>query len=618
MKEIYIYFLCLSTFFSCTQDPSGGIITLPVSPTNLSALLISGSQVDLSWTDNSTNETGFKIDRKITSGQWQTIAAVGANVVSYSDLGLTINTTYTYRVFAYSSAGNSPTYSNEVTITTRSVPIISTIALSNLTTTGVKSGGNISNDGGSTVTSRGVCWSTSSNPNASMSTKTIDGNGIGIYQSDITGLSPNTTYFVRAYAINNVGVGYGNELTFTTLAPSLPTLNTTPVSNSTCTTAMAGGSISNDGGAQVTARGLCWSTSPNPTITANLVSNGSGSGSFIGIMSGLVPNTVYYVRAYATNSGGTAYGNELTFSTLPYSLATVVTAGLTSVTSTTFISGGSISFNGCSNISEKGLCWSTSPNPTTSLSTKMANGSGTTSFISPISGLSPNTTYYVRAYATNNSGTAYGNQIIFTTPNIETVTICNKIWAQRNLDVERYRNGDIIPQVTDPNAWKNLTTGAWCYKSNDTANGVVYGKIYNWYAVNDPRGLAPSGWHVASLSDWRKLLKCLDQNSDTTDGGGGLSNFAGGYIKSTGTNYWTSPNIGATNSSNFTALPGGARSNVNGAFDDTGNNAIWWTSTPYSPSITAYYFITYNSNTQLLGSFSGDKAFGISVRLVKD
>jgi hypothetical protein len=138
---------------------------------------------------------------------------------------------------------------------------------------------------------------------------------MGEFNSSITGLTPVTTYYIRAYATNSVGTAYGNEVTFTTLA-TIPTLTTNAVSAITSATATSGGAVSTDGGAEITAKGVCWSMSQNPTITDNTTSDGSGTGSFISSITGLTPITTYYVRAYATNSVGTAYGNEINFTTL--------------------------------------------------------------------------------------------------------------------------------------------------------------------------------------------------------------------------------------------------------------------------------------------------------------
>jgi uncharacterized protein (TIGR02145 family) len=138
-----------------------------------------------------------------------------------------------------------------------------------------------------------------------------------------------------------------------------------------------------------------------------------------------------------------------------------------------------------------------------------------------------------------------------------------------NLDVSKYRNGDDIPQVTNPSAWASLTTGAWCYYENNSANGTTYGKLYNWYAVRDPRGLAPVGWHIPTLNEFTTLSNCL-----------GGSTVSGGPLKETGTLHWNSPNTGATNSSGFTSLPSGYRTNV-GTFSTHGIFALYWSSTSF-------------------------------------
>ena len=191
---------------------------------------------------------------------------------------------------------------------------------------------------------------------------------------------------------------------------------------------------------------------------------------------------------------------------------------------------------------------------------------------------------------------------------IPSVTICSHIWMTENLDVDHYRNGDLIPQVTDPTEWSTLTTGAWCYYNNDPSTETIYGKLYNWYAVNDPRGLAPAGWHVPTDNEWTTLSNCL--------GGDAI---AGGKMKEAGTIHWTSPNVDATNSSGFTGLPGGFRySFVTTTVDflDIGNTGLWWSSTEET---------TFDARTVVLGyalsslyrSYYGKRS-GFSVRCVKD
>jgi uncharacterized protein (TIGR02145 family) len=187
-----------------------------------------------------------------------------------------------------------------------------------------------------------------------------------------------------------------------------------------------------------------------------------------------------------------------------------------------------------------------------------------------------------------------------------TVKICDQTWMAKNLDVARYRNGDIIPQVTDPTQWANLTTGAWCWYNNDSATfGSVYGRLYNWYAVNDQRGLAPAGWHVPSDLEWTTLSNCL-----------GGANIAGGKMKEVGTTHWWSPNSGATNSSGFSSLPGGNRDYPSGAFGNIGNNQNLWCSTEID--IFSARVRTIDSYNEALHQSTNTKPIGYSVRCVKD
>src|SRR5690554_3287163 len=195
------------------------------------------------------------------------------------------------------------------------IPVLSTSAVTDINEDTAISGGNITSDGGATVTARGVCWSTEQIPTIS-DNKTTDGTGAGTFVSNISGLEPNTTYYVRAYATNGAGTGYGSAMLFTTTREVvLPVLSTTEVTEITQTTATVKGNISDDGGATVTARGVCWSTNQNPTISDNKTEDGNGVGTFVSKISGLTADATYYARAYATNSKGTAYGNTISFTT---------------------------------------------------------------------------------------------------------------------------------------------------------------------------------------------------------------------------------------------------------------------------------------------------------------
>lgn len=210
-------------------------------------------------------------------------------------------------------------YENEFPIsqsTAFAYPILTTNTISSLTQSTANCGGNITSDGGAPITARGVCWSTSSSPTTANS-KTTDSTGTGSFTSSLTGLAPNTTYYVRAYATNSSGTAYGNEVAFKTATSgvTIPIVTTTAITGITQTTAQSGGAVTSDGNATVTSRGVCWNTSSNPTIANNKTIDGTGAGSFTSSLTGLLDNTIYYVRAYATNSSGTAYGNDVSFKT---------------------------------------------------------------------------------------------------------------------------------------------------------------------------------------------------------------------------------------------------------------------------------------------------------------
>lgn len=427
MKKLIILFSISIFIYGCStsNDSNGNSTTtvVPVTPSNLVGNVVTNSKIKLSWTDNSTNETGFIIERKAGPDTYVVVGTTSTDINTFSDTSLTPSTTYTYRVYSNNSAGNSPTYSNELILTTTSIvnlPVLTTIAASSITSTSAISGGIVTNDGGGEITARGVCWSTITNPTIALSTKTIDGSGTGSFISTISSLSANTTYYVRAYATNSIGTNYGDEISF--------------------------------------------STTTQPAID--------------------VDGNIY-----------------------------------------------------------------------------------------------------------------------------QTVSICNQTWTTTNLNVSKYRNGDIIPQVTDPTVWANLTTGAWRYYGNDSATGATYGKLYNWYAVVDPRGLAPSGYHVPSDVEWTTLTTCL--------GGDAV---AGGKMKEAGTTHWNSPNTDATNESGFTALPGGFL-DTSGNFCSIGCEFAlgewgrWWSSTEYSGGARYFGLIYTWGDTRRNFNY---KTNGYSVRFLKD
>jgi uncharacterized protein (TIGR02145 family) len=199
--------------------------------------------------------------------------------------------------------------------------------------------------------------------------------------------------------------------------------------------------------------------------------------------------------------------------------------------------------------------------------------------------------------------------------NYQTIQIGSQIWTQKNLNVSRYRNGDIIPQVTDPNQWKNLTTGAWCWYNNDSSLGSVYGKLYNWYALADPRGLAPAGWHVPSDAEWNTLSKFLDSNADTSCVECIQSSIVGGLLKDSSP-YWNFPNIYINNNINFNALPAGRRSSDGLPFHFIGSWACWWSGT-LRINGGSFCRLVGNSSSKF-EKFSDGRETGYGIRLIED
>jgi uncharacterized protein (TIGR02145 family) len=282
------------------------------------------------------------------------------------------------------------------------------------------------------------------------------------------------------------------------------------------------------------------------------------------------------------------------------------------ITSTTATILGTITSDGGTFVTTRGVVWSTTANPSISLTTKTINGTGTGTFISNLTGLIPNTTYHVRGYATTSLGTEYGAEFTFVTPEeakvvTRTVTIGNQIWQTENLNVDRFRNGESIPQAQSEEAWKEARENrqpAWCYQHNDPENGKIYGKLYNWYAVGDRRGICPEGWHVPSHTEWTNLTNYL-----------GGKKIAGGKMKSNGTTYWVSPNEGATNESGFTGLPGGYHL-YNGDFSRLGVVGVWWSSSEFDRGIARNLKLYYGDG--LVTRSYDAKATGLSVRCLSD
>lgn len=339
--------------------------------------------------------------------------------------GLQSGTKYYIRAYAINSAGTS--YGEELDFLTLSEnkPVVKTLVARYITKTSAIAGGEIPDSGMQMIINKGICWQTYANPSVD-DYLTDEGPGSKDYLSKLTGLTPGTTYYYRAYASNNSGTGYGDVKSFTTPTVGVPIVKTVEVSSVTYTSAVSGGEIPDTGDINVQAKGVCWNISPNPTVNDYLTNDGQGPDAFISVLSGLSPGTIYYYRAYATNSIGSAYGEEMSFQTLIIPTPDIITDDATNITATSATCSGSASSDTNNAIQTKGICYASTSNPSINdFITDEGYGSG--SFSSQLTGLLPGTTYFIRAYAVTAYGTYYGNEKSFITndtlPEVETLEV---------------------------------------------------------------------------------------------------------------------------------------------------------------------------------------------------
>lgn len=389
-----------------------------------------GNYSDISWSAglhaSGATPTWYSNAVRIDDGN---IASNGLGNGTWSNITVTNNTDYQLRSgsfrayhdgngnYSFGAYINGWLYANGNRTASGSwdLPNLSTLAnvttndASSITTNSAVANGNVTWNGNSAITARGFCLSTS--PNPTLGTVWQLGNNTGAYSLSLTGLSPNTTYYVRSYVSNGVGTNYGADRSFTTL--EAPTVTTAAATNVAGTTATANGNLTNNGNPDVTEKGFVYGTASSPT-TANFKSivAGSATGAYSSNLTGLTPSTLYYLRSYAINSTGTVYGSQVTFSTIVP--ATVLTNAATSVTTTSAVGNGNITSDGGGAVTERGFAYGTTANPTTA-GTKVTAGTGTGTFTANITSLTPSLTYNYRAYAINSAGTAYGSNQTFST-----------------------------------------------------------------------------------------------------------------------------------------------------------------------------------------------------------
>lgn len=414
-----------------------------------------------------------------------------------------------------------------------------------------------------------------------------------------------------------------------TSSTTAPTVTVTTISNITLNNASSGGNVSSDGGDAVTARGIVWNTVTSPTISLTTKTNdGSGTGNFSSSITNLISSTTYFIRAYATNSIGTAYSNELSFTTGAIVLPTVSTTAITGITTNAAVSGGNLTADGGGTITGRGIVWSKTSNPTIALTTKTTDGSGAGVYTSSISGLSSNTSYFVKAYATNSAGTAYGNEINFTTQNVNYSTVypagtvfCNNV-ATAVVDVINPATGKI---------WMDRNLGASQVATSST-DSSAYGDLYQWgrradghqcrnsstSTIISSSDLPNNGNFIVTLQDpnWHS-----PQNNNLWQGISGKNNpCPSGYRLPTETELnaerlsWSSNNMIGAFASPLKFTVAGKRGAGDGSLSNVGTIGSYWSSTVGNPYSRLLDFYVNGAST-----ISNDlRVFGFTVRCIKN
>jgi len=568
--------------------------------------------------------------------------AVGSGLGEFSTQLTSLTPGQKYYVVAYAinSAGSSSGAIEQFTTSTVvNKPTVITTPASSIEMSTAIVGGNVTSEGGGTVSERGIYYGTGTNP-VSTGVKIAIGTGLGTFSTQLTGLTPGQKYYVVAYATNSAGSSNGSTEQFTTpTAVVVPTVTTSQASSVSETTAVVGGNVSGDGGGTVSERGVYYGTGSDPMTSGMKVSIGSGMGEFSSQLTGLTPGQKYYVVAYAVNSAGSSSGTVEAFTTLSSVVkATVSTTPASSIQKTTAIVGGNVSNDGGGTVTERGIYYGTNSDPL-STGIKIAIGSGMGSFSTQLSGLSQNQKYYVVAYAINSAGSSNGTVETFTTLSDNTVTdidgniystvvVGDQTLMAENLRVTRYSNGASIPLLTDPNDWRALgfTDKAYGYYNNDPSDAATYGALYNWAAAmngagssdanpSGVQGVCPSGWHLPSDAEWKELEIYLGMTSTVANTVGKRGSPVGGKMKDLG--YWNSPNTGATNTSGFNGRGHGTVDYWGHSYYNKGGEGLYWSATE-ALNNNAYSRGLYYDTDAVARWDVSIKGNGLAVRCIKD
>jgi uncharacterized protein (TIGR02145 family) len=576
--------------------------------------------------------------------------------------------TYYVRAFAINEADT--VYSETMSFTTVSCvpPTVTTKEPYNITTKGAYSGGALESDGGARVRNVGVVFAKHDDPTKedSLSTTITNSNAeawncnLAIFKL----LEPGTTYYVRAWAENECGVGYGEVLNFTTLDVVLPEVTTDSISGIEALQATCHYTVVNDGGGTLKNRGICWDYDPDVNLEKENVKKAEGYG-YVGTyavaMTNLEAGMTYYVRAYATNETGVAYGEELSFTTLSLDLAEITTVKPASISPFSAIIGGVISYDGGTTVTERGICFATHTTPTIA-DTKVTRGMGPGWFVATAENLTPNTTYYVRAYATNGDGTAYGEEYSFTTRNNPSTFVCgesavedydgnkyptvalgSQCWMGSNLRVTHYSDGTELEKRVNPSGSANYDKKRYTNCNTAFPDSPEFGYVYSFAAVLNAavsgqdagstanpsgiQGICPTGWHVPSAAEYSQMFSYISSHNLCPEAypssvSKAVSSTVG-WIKGTGLN---EPKPGAisyepelNNTSGLNFYPTGMLTGSSSTFE--WESCTFLATTEYGSRPTSFYKSFY-SYTNDLGTPTFHSSINLNrqmpVRCVKD
>ena len=515
--------------------------------------------------------------------------------------GLKPNKSYFVRAYAANSAGTA--YGEEKTfITSKGVPFLLTTPVSDISLNVANCGVKIISDGGTKITEHGICWSTKPDPtidNSKTSQTYIPG------RFRMTGLRAATKYYVRAYAKNSSGTGYGTLLSFRTsgnppAAATLDAVNMTPkgaVLRAIVNANQFPTQVSFEYG-NTTEYGHSASIPQNPVT-------GSSDNSVSTEISGLETGTTYHFRVKAENATGTTNGKDLTFQTPPLMVPTITNFHpiFKNYNDTVF----SITPPTSNSI---GIFTYTSSNPKVAI---IKNN------MVKITGSGKTTITAIQAPAGNFSSGSITTTLTMNLSDVDenvynTVAIGNQDWMKENLKVTRYRDGTPIANVSDNKEWKSLTAGAYCWYNNDQANSKnANGALYNWFAAASTHNLCPDGWHVATDSEWKTMEMFLGMTAKQAESTSKRSPGKAAKIKNT--TGWIDKGKG-TNTSDFSALAAGYRSFSTGEFSNLGLDGCWWTATEDQINLAWLRNMYYYLND--IYRISDNKKCGFSVRCIRD